>query len=140
MDKATAGRNSRDDMVWTPELRAAFNNATAHLTNINKTFLPNPEDKLVLKPDTAKVKTCTGWALYAVRQEEDGVHLLPVQYCSAKLPDYMSGWYPCKLEGVGAVLSIEQVAHWINESRHPTTVMPDSMPVVKAAKIPQDTT
>ena len=134
-DKATAGRNSRDNMVWTPELRAAFNNATAHLANINKTFLPHPEDRLILKPDTAKVKICTGWALYAMREEADGMKLLPVQYCSAKLPDYMANWYPCELECTGAVLSIDQVAHWINESKNPTTVMPDSMPVVKAANL-----
>ena len=71
----------------------------------------------------------------AAREKENGVQLLPVQYCSAKLPDYMSAWYPCELECVGAVLSIEQVAHWINESKYPTTVMPDSMPVVKAANL-----
>ena len=58
-----------------------------------------------------------------------------MQYCSAKLADYMKDWYPWELEGVGAVLSIDQVAHWINESKHPTTVMPDSMPVVKAANL-----
>jgi hypothetical protein len=98
----------------------------------NRTFLPHPEDKLILKPDTAKVKTCTGWALYA-RCKGEGEWT--VQYCSAKLPDYMSAWYPCELECVGAVLSIEQVAHWINESKYPTTVMPDSMPVVKAANL-----
>ena len=132
-DKATAGRKSIDKMDWTPELRAAFNAASAHLGNINRTYLPHPEDKLILKPDTAKVKLCTGWALYAVKKDSD--KLLPVQYCSAKLSDYMKEWYPCELEGTGAVLAIDQVSHWINESRHPTTVMPDSMPVVKAANL-----
>ena len=134
-DKACGGKPSRDKFDWTPEMRAAFNSASSHLSNINKTFLPNPNDKLILKPDTAKINTCTGWALYAARETSDGVKLLPVQYCSAKLPTYMSKWYPCELEAVGAVLSIEQVAHWINESNHRTTVMPDSMPVVKAANL-----
>jgi hypothetical protein len=98
-DRATAGKNSRDNFVWSPELRAAYNAAAAHLTNINKTFLPHPEDKLVLKPDTAKVKICTGWALYAVREKDGKSELLPVQYCSAKLADYMKDWYPCELGG-----------------------------------------
>ena len=88
-------------MEWTPELRAAFNAATAHLANINKTFLPHLEDKLVLKPDMAKVKICTGRALYAVREKGGSTQVLPVQYCSAKLPDYMKDWYPCELEFVG---------------------------------------
>jgi hypothetical protein len=135
LDKATAGKNSRDSMVWTPELRAAFNSAASHLANINKTYLPHPEDKLILKPDIAKTKICTGWALYAAKEKEGSTVLIPVQYCSAKLNDYMANWYPCELECVGAVLSIEQVSHWINESRSPTTVMPDSMPVVKAANL-----
>ena len=86
-DKATAGKNSRDSMVWTPELRMAFNNALSHLTNINKTYLPHPEDKLILKPDTAKTKICTGWALYATKEKDDNTELIPIQYCSAKLPD-----------------------------------------------------
>ena len=47
----------------------------------------------------------------------------------------MKDWYPCELECVGAVLSIDQTSHWINESKHPTTVMPDSMPVVMAANL-----
>ena len=122
-------------LFQTPVLRAAFNSAASHLTNNNKTYLPHPEDKLILKPDTAKTKICTGWALYAAKEKDDSTVLLPVQYCSAKLNDYMKDWYPCELECVGAVLSIDQVSHWINEARNPTTVMPDSMPVVKAANL-----
>ena len=57
-DRATAGKNSRDIFVWSPELREA----AANLTNINKTFLPHPEDKFVLKPDTA-----IRYTLYAIR-------------------------------------------------------------------------
>ena len=134
-DAATGGKNSKELFNWSPQLRAAFNDATANLENVNKTYLPRPEDKLFLKPDTAKVKLCTGWALYAAREEDNETRLLPVQYCSAKLSDYMKDWFPCELEAVGAVLSIEQVSHWINESKHMTTVMPDSMPVVRAANL-----
>ena len=36
-------------------------------------------------------------------------------------------------EGVGAVLAIDQVRHWVNESLKPTIVMPDNKPVVEAA-------
>ena len=134
-DSAAAGRDSKESFNWTPELRAAFNAAISHLSNVNRTYLPNPDDHLVLRPDTAEVPTCTGWALYASIKEGGQTKLLPVQYCSAKLPAYMSRWFPCELEGIGAVLAIDQSSHWINESKHPTTVMPDSMPVVKAANL-----
>ena len=134
-DKFVASKKSSDKFEWSPELKIAFKNATAHLKEINKTFLPRPSDQLILKPDTAKVNACTGWVLYALRKEGQTQTLLPVQYCTARLPDYMKKWYPCELEAVGAVLAIDQSAHWINESLLPTVVMPDSMPVVKAATL-----
>ena len=134
-DKFSGSRKPSDKLEWTPELTLAFKNAITHLEQANKTFLPHPSDHLILKPDTAKTKTCTGWVLYALRRADDKERLLPVMYCSARLPEYMSKWYPCELEAVGSVLAIDQVAHWINESIHPTVVMPDSMPVVKAANL-----
>ena len=134
-DKLAGAKKSSDPMTWTPELRLAFKDASAQLEKINKTFLPKPSDTLILKPDAAKVNTCTGWVLYAVRESSDGKKVLPVLYCTAKLPEYMSKWFPCELEAVGAVLAIDQAAHWINESLHPTMVMPDSMPVVPAANL-----
>ena len=39
------------------------------------------------------------------------------------------------IEAVGVVLAIDQAAHWINESTKTTIVMPDSMPVVRAANL-----
>ena len=60
---------------------------------------------------------------------------MPVQYCSAKLPSYMSKWYPCEAEAAGVVVAIEQCRHWINESYLPTLIGPDSRPVVEAANL-----
>ena len=73
--------------------------------------------------------------LYALRGKDRDQKLLPVTYCTARLPEYMGKWYPCEIEAVGAVLAIDQTAHWINESIHPTVIMPDSMPVVRAANL-----
>ena len=134
-DKFTGSRKSSDTFEWTQELTIAFKAAIAHLKNINKTFLKKTTNRLILKPDAAKVKTCVGWVLYALRRFEGQDKLLPVTYCTARLPEYMSKWYPCEIEAVGAVLAIDQVAHWINESVHSTIIMPDSMPVVRAANL-----
>ena len=134
-DKVTASKKPAEKINWSPELKLAFKAASAHLDKINETFLPRPTDQLILKPDSARVKTCTGWVLYASRGSDENKQLLPVQFCTAKLPTYMSKWYPCEVEAVGAVLAIDQAAHWINESNKPTIVMPDSKPVVKAANL-----
>ena len=58
-----------------------------------------------------------------------------MQYASAKLHNYMSTWTPCEQEGVGVVLAIDQVRHWVNESSKPTIVLPDNKPVVEAADL-----
>ena len=74
----------------------------SQLPLINKTYLPRPSDQLILKPDAAKIKTCVGWVLYAIRQTSEAPVLLPVLYCTARLPEYMGKWYPCEIEAVGA--------------------------------------
>ena len=74
---------------------------------------------------------CVGWVLYVIR---DG-KTLPVMYCTAKLKDYMIKWYPCEKEAIGAVLAIDQCAHWIGESEHTTLVGPDCIAVVKAVDL-----
>ena len=130
-DAATGGKSSREKFVWTPALTAAYNVAMSQLSQINKTFLPDPSEQLVLLPDTMSVPPCTGWVLYTTR---DG-KLLPVVYCSAKLKDYMTKWFPCEQEACGVVLAIDQCSHWIGESKQATLVGPDSSAVVKASQL-----
>merc|ERR1719180_414839 len=135
-DKACASKASSSKFDWTrPGILAAFNTATSHLQEVKTTYLPRPEEQLALQPDTSSSELCTGWALYTLRPSEQGIQWLPVQYASGKLSNYMEGWSPCEKEGVGAVLAIDQVRHWVNESHKPTIVMPDNKPVVQAADL-----
>ena len=92
-------------------------------------------EQLFLMPDTSKINLCTGWVLYLKRNQNGEEKLLPVQYASAKLKQYMSTWSPCELEGAGVVVAIDQVRHWINESMYTTTVLADNKPVVDAANM-----
>ena len=110
-DKLVGSKKSSDLMVWTPDLEIAFQNVQNHLKQVNKTYLPDPADRLFLKPDAAKVNTCTGWVSYALKKKRGQESLVPVQFCTAKLPDYMGKWYPCEIEAVASVLSIDQSAH-----------------------------
>ena len=133
-DQACASKASSSKFDWSrPGILAAFNTATSHLKEIRTTYLPRPEEQLVLQPDTSSSNLCTGWVLYTIRHSEQGTQWLPVQYASGKLSNYMESWTPCEKEGVGAVLAIDQVRHWVNESLKPTIVMPDNKPVVEAA-------
>ena len=131
-DKVAATKPSSEKFDWTIDGRvAAFNRAKGQLKKINALYLPRPEEKLILMPDTACEDNCTGWVLYVQREGKN----LPTQFCSAKLQPYMGNWYPCEMEGVGAVLAIDQCRHWINESLHTTTVLADNKPVVEAANM-----
>ena len=130
-DAATAGKNSNESFTWTPALTSAFNEAMRHLGNINKTYLPQPSEQLILLPDAMSTTPCVGWVLYVKREGK----MLPVVFCTAKLKDYMSRWYPCEKEAVGVVLSLDQCSHWIAESLLPTLVGPDSLAVVKASEL-----
>ena len=135
-DRACASKASSSKFDWSrPGILAAFNTATTHLKEIKTTYLPRPEEQLALQPDTSTNTLCTGWALYTLRPSQQGTQWLPVQYASGKLSNYMEGWSPCEKEGVGAVLAIDQVRHWINESHKTTIVMPDNKPVVQATNL-----
>ena len=89
----------------------------------------------ILVEGPSEINLCTGWVLYCCREVEGTNRWLPVQYASAKLHNYMSTWTPCEQEGVGVVLAIDQVRHWVNESSKPTIVLPDNKPVVEAADL-----
>ena len=135
-DKACSSKASSSKFDWSrPGILAAFNTATSHLKEIKTTYLPRPEEQLVLQPDTSSINLCTGWVLYTLRPSQQGTQWLPVQYASGKLSNYMEGWSPCEKEGVGAVLAIDQVRHWVNESHKTTIVMPDNKPVIQAADL-----
>ena len=78
-DAATAGRHEK--FLWTPALTSAFNTAMNHLDKVNRTYLPKPDEQLILLPDAMSTSPCVGWVLYVLRNEK----LLPVTYCTAKL-------------------------------------------------------
>ena len=131
-DNACKNLSSSATFDWNqPGMVAAFNAATTHLDQVRATYLPRPDEQLALQPDASTSNHCAGWVLYTQRAKK----WLPVQYMSGKLALYMHQWYPCEKEAVGAVMAIDQCRHWINESKLPTWVLPDSKPVVDAANL-----
>ena len=103
-DAATAGKTFTDKFQWTPALIASFNEPMSHLKKINKTYLPIPDEQLILLSDAMLVEPCIGWVLYVLRKGQT----LPVMFCTAKLKDYMCKSFPCEKEAAGVVISLEQ--------------------------------
>jgi len=108
-DSATSGKNPSEKFAGTPK----------------------SSEQLLLLPDAMSTSPYVGWVLYVIRQEKT----LPVMYCTTKLKDYMVKWYPCEKVAIGAVLAINQCAHWISESQLTTLVGPDCLAVVKAVDL-----
>lgn len=131
-DRATSGKDSKDDFTWSPDLIAAFNEAMNHLTKVNALTLPNPKEQLILMPDGARTPGGIGWALFVQRKVDNINKLLPVQFYSAKVKPYMQKWLPCEIEGVAAAMAINACAHWILAADKPTYVTPDCKAVVEA--------
>ena len=133
-DKACVGKNSKDLITWSPALMAAFNEAMHHLVNITKLTLPRPDEQLILMPDGARVPGGIGWALFVQRITDGKPSLIPVQFYSAKIKDYMMKWLPCEIEGVASAMAINACSHWILASTKPTYVTPDCKAVVEAVE------
>lgn len=133
-DKACAGKGSRESFTWTDQLIAHFNNALSHLSNVSPLTLPQPNEQLILMPDGARVPGGIGWALFVQRVKDNKPILIPVQFYSAKIKDYMQKWLPCEIEGVASAMAINACSHWILASSKPTYVTPDCKAVVEAVE------
>ena len=135
-DKATAQLQTKGvkEFEWTPSLVAAFNAAQDHLKRTSTRVLPKPHEQLLLQPDGAQNPPCIGWCLFVLRNINNKLTPLPVQFASAKLNNYIAHWKPCEIEAVAAATAIDQCSHWIMEAEKPTFVCPDSKAVVQATE------
>ena len=80
-DKITGDKESKDVVVWTTELKQAFQTAKDHIENIKEVYLPHPDDQLLIEVDAAKSPPGIGQTLYAIKEGKK----LPVAFHSVKL-------------------------------------------------------
>ena len=105
-DRACASKTPTSTFDWSrPGMVAAFNGATRHPEEVRETYLPHPDEQLVLMPDTSTSNLCSGRVLYTQRITGEGKTWLPVQYASARPPKYMATWTPCEQEAMGSAAS-----------------------------------
>ena len=133
-DQITGGKDSKDKVVWTPDLSLAFQKAKDHIANIKEIYLPNPDDQLIVSTDGARTPPGIGFILQA--KDKQG-QTRTVRHYSVKLKEHHLKWYPCEIEAVAFGTAIEAFYDIIKESKHPVIICPDSKPVCDATKLLQ---
>ena len=130
-DQETASKESREKILWTDQLSAAFRSAKAHIDNVKELYLPAPDDQLLLVPDGAQKTPGIGHVLYAIVNGQKR----PVRFHSVKLPEHCKKWSPCEVEALAFATGIQSEMDIIKESTKPLLIAPDSTPVKDAVNL-----
>ena len=128
LDQATAGKESREKVVWCDELLLAFKAAQRALVDNRTITIPQPQDALWIVTDGAVKNRGIAATLYVHRTEK----LLLAGFFSAKLRKHHVTWLPCEIEALAIGASIRHFAPYIIQSSHTTEVLTDSRPCVQA--------
>ena len=127
-DDATAGRQSKEAIVWTDELRSSFQNAQRALSSARTITLPRPDDQLCIVTDGAVREPGLGATLYVTRK--GNLHL--AGFFSAKLRGAQTAWLPCEVEALSIAAATKHFSPYIVQSSKNTCVLTDSKPCVQA--------
>ena len=128
LDDAVAGRESKELVLWSDELTAAFNNAQSALSSAKAITLPRPTDQLWIVTDGAVRKPGLGATLYITRNDTVKV----AGYFSAKLRQNQSMWLPCEVEALSIAAAVKHFSPYIIQSSQKACLLTDSKPCVQA--------
>ena len=128
LDQATAGKESRDKIVWCDELLLAFKTAQRALVDNQTITTPQPQDALWIVTDSSVKNRGISAPLYVHRNGS----LLLAGFFSAKLRKHRVTWLPCEIEALAIGAAIRHFAPYIIQSPHTTEVLTDSRPCVQA--------
>ena len=96
LDKAVAGKQSQDDIVWSENLTEAFKSLQAAVASSQTITLPKPDDQLWIVTDAAVKRPGIAVTLYILR----GDKLALAGFLSAKLCSHQLSWLPCEVEAL----------------------------------------
>ena len=130
LDQATAGKESRERLVWPDELLMSFKSAQHALENHKTITIPQPRDPLWIVTDGSVKNRGIAATLYTHRNGK----LLLAGFFSAELRKHQVTWLPCEIEALAIASSIKHFAPYIIQSSHITEVLTDSRPCVQAYK------
>ena len=94
LDQATAGKESREEIVWCDELVLAFKTAQRALADNRTVTIPQPQDALWIVADGSIKNRGIVPTLYLHRNGS----LLLAGFFSAKLRKHQVTWLPCEIE------------------------------------------
>ena len=128
LESATHGKISKDKIIWSDDLSAAFKKSQEALLDAKTITMPWPSDLLSIVTDASVRPGAIGATLYVVR---DGKPLLAGFY-NSKLPEFQTRWLPCELEGLAIAAALNHFAPLIIQSEKKPQVLTDSKPCVQA--------
>ena len=130
LDSAIAGLESKDKIMWTPELEYAFQTAQSRIKSTKSITLPRRSDQLWLVTDAATRPVGLAATLYITRA--DKLHV--AGYFSAKLRTNQVSWLPCEVEALAITAAVKHFSPYIIQSDLQTCILTDSKPCVQAAE------
>lgn len=128
LEAATAGKESKEAIVWTKELTAAFSRAQDALKSAKAITIPRPTDQLVITTDGCTNPGGIGAVLFVMRGKISQVG----GYFSARLRPHQKKWLPCEVEALAIATAISHWSPYMLNSRKQTQVLTDSRPCVQA--------
>ena len=130
LDQATAGKQSRDKLVWNKSILLAFEDAQKALNSCKEITTPQPNDTLHIVTDASVKEEGIAATLYILRDGKTSI----AGFNSAKLKKHQQGWLPCELEVLSIGAAVKHFAPFIIQSKHPVQVLTDSKSCVQAHK------
>ena len=128
LDCATAGKQSRDRVLWDDTLLQAFKNVQSALKDKKTITVPLPEDTLWIVTDGSVKNNGIGATLYVLRKDT----LLLAGFFNAKLRKHQVTWLPCEVEALCIGTAVKHFAPYIIQSKYTAQVLTDSRPCVQA--------
>ena len=128
LDQATAGKQSRDNLVWNDSMLLAFEDAQKALNSCKEITMPQPNDTLHIVTDASVKEKGIAATLYILHDGKTSI----AGFYSAKLKKHQQGWLPCELEALSIGAAVKHFAPFIIQSKHPVQVLMDSKPCVQA--------
>ena len=131
-EKMVGGKNSRDKIVWSPELIAEFDAAKKSVETSAPITIPRSSDKLKIYPDWSQDADAVGGRLVIERVINGTKTDLNGGEFSCRLKGAQSRWTPCEKECLGIKLLVQHYQPYIRESTAHATIFTDNIVSVHA--------
>ena len=131
-EKLVGGKNSRDRIIWTPELLSQFDISKASVNTAKPISFPRPSDTLQIYSDWSQDADAVGGRLLIIRNiKGEKITLNGAEY-SCRLKGAQSKWTPCEKECLAIKLLVQHFQPFIRENQNVTTIFTDNIVTVHA--------